>query len=79
MISWLPRLLCFIASVLDCAHRHTTFPRARKDEQGQYTREHYVVCLDCARELPHPWAEMGQINSEKSAKSVDCLEVSLGN
>jgi len=39
-----------------CPHRKTTFPRTRLAAAG--IKETYMVCLDCAKEIPYNWARM---------------------
>lgn len=48
-------LITVFLSIFGCPHRHTTFPRRRKDARGQlkFPPQHYIVCLDCGREIEH--------------------------
>ncbi len=50
-----PSVLTTLLSIFGCPHTRTTFPRCRKDATGQPQAplQHYVVCLDCGREIDH--------------------------
>jgi hypothetical protein len=54
-----------IWSLFGCPHRRTTFPRVRKDARGQpkYPAQHYIVCLECGREINHTLFDPPAVNA----------------
>lgn len=54
--------------LLGCSHKHYTFPLTpkagpRRPAVAGVTGT-YVVCLDCAQEIPYDWREMKLITSQ---------------
>ncbi|MFN0167430.1 MAG: hypothetical protein ACKV22_13445 [Bryobacteraceae bacterium] len=48
----------FWEGLFGCSHKHTTFPLTPQRATALRSRETYVACLDCGRELPYNWQEM---------------------
>jgi len=69
-----------------CSHANYGFPITRKSsrsQRGSAVKRTYVVCLDCALELPYDWEEMrvvkssifGTAKQESKEHALSCSEV----
>lgn len=62
-------VLTTLRGIFGCPHRRTTFPRVRKDLGGRPKDpvEHYIVCLDCSREINHTLFDPPKESAKKAA------------
>ncbi len=49
-------MVSLLTGLFGCPHRKTTFPRTRLRADG--VKETYMVCLDCAKQIPYNWTRM---------------------
>jgi hypothetical protein len=67
-----------------CTHRHYTFPitsrRGQRRPEAAKLTGTYVVCLQCARELPYDWHQMRVIplTPPQSKTLAETTEIAQG-